>query len=106
MTLMTKTLILVQIRGPQRGEIRFSGHPLLKLYKSKGSVEKQVTRFGVKVHIVIYSVIHVLFEVLCLFRSNLLCMTLMIKAFRVVKIGGLGPIGVPQEGKNGKILSN
>ena len=26
-------------------------------YKSQGFVEKQVTRFGVKVHIVIYSVI-------------------------------------------------
>ena len=34
---------------------------LLKLLKSnRGSVDKRITRFGVKAHICIYSVIHVL----------------------------------------------
>ena len=40
-----------------RAESFRHGHALSQLYKSKGFVEKQVTQFGVKVYIVIYSVI-------------------------------------------------
>ena len=34
-----------------------TGHALSKLYKSEGSVDKQITHFGFKVYIFIYSVI-------------------------------------------------
>ena len=34
-----------------------SGHAISKVYKAKGSVDKQVTHFGSKVYIIIYSVI-------------------------------------------------
>ena len=61
----------------------------------------QIPRFGVKVHIIIYSVIwgKSMFltsrKVLGQFRPNLVCMPLMTCAFIFVSIVGLGTLGVP-----------